>query len=93
MKLLAALLLAAGCAAAPALHEADFDRVSAGMNGDEVRSALGEPTRREIFPRQKQVAWTYAYVDLWGYFAFTSVIFDAGGRVVGKAVTRKEPED
>ena len=93
MKHLAVLFLAAGCAAAPALHEADFERVSTGMSGDDVRRLLGEPSRREVFPRQKQVTWTYAHVDLWGYFAFTSVIFDDGGRVVGKAVARKEPED
>ena len=93
MKPLAVVLLAAGCAAAPALHEADFERISNGMSGEDVRRTLGEPTRTEAFPLQKQVAWTYAYVDLWGYFAFTSVLFDDGGRVVGKAFTRKEPED
>ena len=93
MKRLAVLLLAAGCAVEPTLHEADFDRISTGMSGDDVRRALGEPSRREAFPRQKQVAWTYAYMDLWGYFAFTSFIFDDTGHVVGKTVTRKEPED
>jgi len=93
LRRLAVLLLAAGCAAAPALHEADFERVSSGMNRDDVRRTLGEPTRSEAFPRQGQIAWTYAYVDLWGYFAFTSVIFDDAGRVVGKTFTRKEPED
>jgi len=93
LRQIAVLLLAAGCAAAPALHEADFERVSNGMSGEDVRHRLGEPTSKETFPRQKQVAWTYAYVDLWGYFAFTSVIFDDSGRVVGKTVTRKEPED
>ena len=93
MRHLAVLLLAAGCAATPALHEADFDRVTNGMSGEDVRRTLGEPSRREVFPRQKQVAWTYAYMDLWGYFAFTSFIFDDTGRVVGKTVTRKEPED
>ena len=93
MKRLAVLVLAAGCATAPGLREADFERVATGMSGDDVRRALGEPSRTDAFPRQKQVAWTYAYVDLWGYSAFASFIFDDTGHVVGKTATRKEPED
>ena len=63
------------------------------MSEDEVRGVLGTPSQTEAFPRQRQVAWTYAFKDIWGYQAFASVIFDSEGRVVGKALTRKEPED
>ena len=89
---LAALLLAA-CVSSPPLHEEDFLRVTPGMTREDVRRTLGEPSRTESFARQRQVAWDYPYVDLWGYTALVSVIFDADGRVVGKVHTRKEPED
>jgi outer membrane protein assembly factor BamE (lipoprotein component of BamABCDE complex) len=86
-------MLVAGCASAPALHEEDFARITPGMHQDDVRRALGEPQQREEFRRQRQVAWTYDFRDLWGYLAFMSVIFDEDARVVGKVLTRKEPED
>jgi outer membrane protein assembly factor BamE (lipoprotein component of BamABCDE complex) len=93
LRLLALLLLIAGCANAPVFHEEDFARISVGMSGEEVRSVLGAPSQTEAFPRQGQVAWTYAFTDHWGYHAFASMIFDSDGRVVGKLFTRKEPED
>jgi outer membrane protein assembly factor BamE (lipoprotein component of BamABCDE complex) len=90
---LAAALVAAGCASYPQLHEADFARVTAGMTPEEVRRAIGEPTEVLQFPRQRQVSWDYAFTDLWGYQATTSILFESGGRVIGKVNTRKEPED
>ena len=93
MRLLALLLLCAGCAAGPVLHDADFDRLTHGMGQAEVRRSVGEPSTIETFPRQRQIAWTYAYYDDWGYLANLSVIFDGDGRVIGKVHIRKDCQD
>jgi outer membrane protein assembly factor BamE (lipoprotein component of BamABCDE complex) len=91
--LAAALFLVAGCAVIKEPREEDFQRVLAGMTQDEVRRAIGEPTYVEAFARQRQVAWDYPFTDSWGYVSTMSVIFDDGGRVVGKIPVRKDRDD
>lgn len=65
------------------LNEEHFDRIVVGRtNKDEVRRLIGPPCEVMEFPRQRQVAWTYRFKDLYARLADYSVMFDPAGTVV-----------
>jgi hypothetical protein len=66
-----------------------FARIVPGMGEEEVRLLLGRPGRQTPYPLQKQVAWSWKYVDGPNTRRFVAH-FDDTGRVV-TAGTEADP--
>jgi hypothetical protein len=69
-----------------------FARVTPGLDQDEVLRIVGPPGRTEEFPRSRELAWDYRFVDAWGYSSNFTVVYDAERRVK-KAFTWREMHD
>jgi hypothetical protein len=93
-SLLAAPLLAAGCAGGPSAaafgSRSDdlFARIPLGTTMEEVRRIAGPPDDTMAFPMSHTTAWDYRYQDAWGYLAIFSVTFSADGHAVGRISNR-----
>ncbi|MEO5692385.1 MAG: outer membrane protein assembly factor BamE [Usitatibacter sp.] len=74
------------------LHDDTFQQVRPGMTREQILRMVGPPGETMDFPRLKQVAWDYRFVDTWGYQAIFSVSFDENGIVVSKITRRLERE-
>ena len=72
----------------PVLTDDRFYQIHPGLTRDDVLRLIGPPGQTMEFPRLRQVAWDYRYVDTWGYVAIFSVTFDENGVVVSK-ITRR----
>jgi hypothetical protein len=72
----------------PVLKEENFYRVQPGMTRDEILRMIGPPGETMRFSLSDTTAWDYRFVDLWGYTAIFSVIFDRDGVVVSKFTRR-----
>ena len=70
------------------LDDSVFQQVREGQTDAEVYALIGPPSHKETYHRTKRTAWNYHYRDTWGYDADFAVLFDTGGRVVGKFSTR-----
>lgn len=75
-----------------ALNDETFQRISAGMSREEVLRLIGPPGETMRFPRLRQEAWEWRFVDTWGYEALFSVNFDDRGIAVSKFTRRIERE-
>jgi len=74
-------------------NDETFQRIVAGMRGEDVLRMIGPPNDTMKFPRTNQESWEYRYVDTWGYRAFLYVNVNADGIVVGKVTRRLEGRD
>lgn len=74
------------------LNDDTFQQVRSGMTREQILRMIGPPGETMGFPRLKQVAWDYRFVDTWGYQAIFSVSFDENGIVVSKFTRRLERE-
>ncbi len=66
------------------LDDDHFFPIHPGQSQDDILRMIGPPGETMEFSRQHQVAWSYRYLDTWGYLSEFSVTFDANGRVVSK---------
>jgi hypothetical protein len=67
-----------------------FFQIRPGLARDDILRLIGPPGETMEFPRSRQVAWDYRYVDTWGYTAILSVNFDENWIVVSKFTRRIE---
>ena len=68
-------------------------QIAAGKTSkDDVLRIIGPPRLEQPFPRMRELAWDYRYMDDWGFSSILSVMFDAQGRVKHK-VMAQEPKD
>lgn len=72
----------------PVLKEETFYGIQPGMTRDEILRLIGPAGETMAFPLSRQVAWDYRFVDVWGYLAVFSVMFDEKGIVVSKFTRR-----
>lgn len=72
----------------PLLKEETFYGIQPGMTRDEILRLIGPAGETMAFPLSRQVAWDYRFVDVWGYLAVFSVMFDEKGIVVSKFTRR-----
>ena len=63
----------------------NFNRVTAGQNGSDVRALLGPPGRTEKYALKQQTAWEWRFLDSNNTRVFV-VMFDAAGAVVSSAI-------
>ena len=75
------------------LGDDTFNRIRAGMTGDEVLRMIGPPRETSHFSNLGQTAWDYKYQDTWGYPAIFSVMVADNGIVAGKTSRRIESRD
>ena len=89
------LFVMAGCASARRIdwRTEDFAKVNPGLHMDEVRRILGPFDREEAFARRSENVWDYQFTDIWGYWSYFSVVFDADGRVKHTLTWRKPLDD
>ncbi|HXZ50050.1 MAG TPA: hypothetical protein VEG27_13585 [Usitatibacter sp.] len=69
------------------LDDSHFQAIHEGQTKDEVLRLIGPPGETMRFPTGN-LAWTYRYVDTWGYTSDFSVTFDPEGIVVSKIAVR-----
>jgi len=80
---IAAASVLASCAAyGPPRNDTVFSQIKPGATEEEVRRLVGPPDEAMPFPNTHTHAWSYRYVDTWGFAADFSVTFDADGRAV-----------
>jgi hypothetical protein len=72
------------------LMEENFYRIQPGMTRDEILRMIGPPGETMHFAGTDTTAWDYRFMDLWGYQAIFSVIFNREGVVVSKFTRRIE---
>jgi len=78
----------------PVLNEDHFYRIKAGMTRDEVLRMIGPPSETMNFgPRTGNVAYTYRFMDGWGYLSDFSVTFGPDWIVRSKIAIRIDPGD
>ena len=70
------------------LTDEHFQAIQPGQTQDEVLRRLGPPAEKMPFPRSSTIAWTWRYMDGWGYTSDFSVTFAANGLVVDKIAVR-----
>ncbi len=76
------------------LNEDHFYRIQAGMTRDEVLRMIGPPGETTNFgPRTGNVAYTYRFMDGWGYLSDFSVTFGPDWIVRSKIAIRLDPGD
>ncbi len=76
------------------LNEEHFYRIQAGMTRDEVLRMIGPPGETTNFgPRTGNVAYTYRFMDGWGYTSDFSVTFGPDWIVRSKIAIRIDPGD
>ena len=75
------------------LGDETFNRIRAGMTGDEVLRMIGPPRETARFANLGQTAWDYKYQDTWGYPSIFSVMVADNGIVAGKTTRRIESRD
>jgi hypothetical protein len=73
------------------LTEANFARVSAGMDTLQVQALLGRPAERKRYALKDEEVWTWRYKPVNESRLF-SVSFDAGGRVL-RTASSIDPRD
>lgn len=71
------------------LKQADFDKVSPGLDKAQVRRLLGRPARTQVFELKREEVWDWRYLDGQEARVF-SVVFDPDGRVLRSASTLDE---
>jgi outer membrane protein assembly factor BamE (lipoprotein component of BamABCDE complex) len=76
----------------PVLNDDVFFQVRPGLTRDEILRLIGPPGETGAFPRMRQYAWDYRFVDTWGYRAIFSVTFDQNDVVVSKFTRRLDRE-
>ncbi len=74
------------------LDDDHFRAIHEGMTQDDVMRMIGPPGQTMRFS-SGNYAWTYRFIDTWGYTSEFSVTFDPGGIVVSKISERLEPRD
>jgi len=72
------------------LRDETFQQIQPGMSREEILRMIGPPGETMAFPRTRQTAWDYRFVDTWGYPAIFSVSFDENWVVVSKFTRRIE---
>ena len=76
----------------PVLNEASFNRIRDGMTRDQVLRMIGPPSETTNFgPRTGNVAYTYRFMDGWGYLSDFSVTFGPDWTVVSRIAIRVNP--
>ncbi len=63
------------------LKQADFDKVTAGLDKAQVRRLLGRPARTQTFELKQEEVWDWRYQEGQESRVF-SVVFDRDGRVL-----------
>lgn len=71
------------------LKQADFAKVSPGLDKAQVRRLLGRPARTQVFALKREEVWDWRYLDGQEARVF-SVVFDPDGRVLRSASTLDE---
>lgn len=74
------------------LNDDTFYQIRPGLTRDEILRLIGPPGDTMAFPRMRQYAWDYRFVDTWGYRAILSVTFNDQDVVVSKFTHRIERE-
>jgi outer membrane protein assembly factor BamE (lipoprotein component of BamABCDE complex) len=92
---LLAIALAAGTASASAatgfvVTQRQADVIAPGMTADEVRSALGRPSRVARFSTESGPTWVYNIVGVQGLVASESVVLDVDFGSDGKVAKASE---
>jgi hypothetical protein len=78
----------------PVLNEEHFYRIQPGMTRDQVLRMIGPPGETMDFgPRTGNVAYTYRFMDGWGYLSDFSVTFGPDWIVRSKIAIRIDPGD
>ncbi len=72
------------------LDDDHFRSIQEGMTRDQVLAMIGPPAETMRF-QWGNYAWTYRFVDTWGYTSDFSVTFNAQGIVVSKIAIRVDP--
>ena len=72
------------------LDDDHFRAIHEGMTREQVLHVIGPPGETMRF-RGGNYAWTYRFLDTWGYTSDFSVTFNAQGIVVSKIAIRLDP--